>query len=337
MESVALIPAYKPEEAMLPFLRSLRAHFGVIVVVNDGSGDAYDALFDRARELGAVVLDHAVNLGKGRALKTGLNHILHTYPDCGGVITADCDGQHAVEDILAVRDALREHPDRLILGERRFTGKVPARSRFGNGSMRFLFALSTGTKLYDTQTGLRGFPRSLLPELLRVPGERYEYEINMLLRLPEWNVKPLEVPIQTIYLQENQSSHYHPLRDSARIAARMLLFSMGSLLSYFVDYGGFLLFLFLGLPEWACFGTARVLSSTFNYLINSRVVFRGRRTKRTVLRYYALALFVLLLGMAVLRLTTALNAPLLIKVAYDLVMYVFNYFVQRDFVFREKS
>ena len=103
MESVALIPAYKPEEAMLPFLQALREHFGVIVVVNDGSGDAYDALFNRARELGATVLDHAVNLGKGRALKTGLNHILHTYPDCGGVITADCDGQHAVEDILAVR------------------------------------------------------------------------------------------------------------------------------------------------------------------------------------------------------------------------------------------
>ncbi len=336
MDSVALIPAYKPEEAMLPFLQALRERFEVIVVVDDGSGGDYKALFDRVRELGADVLTHVVNLGKGRALKTGINHILCTYPDCEGVITADCDGQHAVEDILAVRDALREHPDRLVLGERRFTGKVPVRSRLGNSSMRFLFALSTGTRLHDTQTGLRGIPRSLLPELLRVPGERYEYEINMLLRLPEWHVSPLEIPIQTIYLQGNQSSHYNPLRDSARIAARMLLFSIGSLLSYLVDYGSFLLFLSLDLPEWVCFGSARVISCTLNYLINSRVVFRGRRTKRTVLRYYALALFVLLMGMAVLHLTEALHAPLLIKVAYDLVMYVFNYFAQRDFVFREK-
>lgn len=336
MGYIALIPAYKPEETMLPFLRELKAHFDTIVVVDDGGGEAFASIFDAVRAMGIDVAVHAVNLGKGRALKTGINFILQNYPDCDGVITADCDGQHAVEDILAVRNALQEQPDRLILGGRHFTGNVPARSRLGNSSMRFLFALSTGTKVRDTQTGLRGIPRALLPKLMRLPGERYEYEINMLLKLSEWDVKPHEISIQTIYLDENKGSHYNPLRDSARIAARMLLFATGSILSFLADYGAFLLLSALGVQEWISFGAARVFSCTLNYLINSGVVFRGKRSGSTLLKYYALALFVLLLGMGVMRLTETLHAPLLIKLGYDLVMYVFNYFMQRDVVFRTK-
>lgn len=337
MGYIALIPAYQPESVMLPFLQKLKESFETIVVVDDGSGKDYADKFDAVRAMGIAVVAHAVNLGKGRALKTGVNFILQTYPDCDGVITADCDGQHTVEDILSVRDALKEHPDRLILGGRRFTGQVPARSRAGNTSMRILFALSTGMKLYDTQTGLRGLPRSLLPALLRLPGERYEYEINMLLKLPEWNMKPYEIPIQTIYLNENQGSHYHPLRDSARIAARMLLFGLGSILSFLADYGAFLLLTAFGLHDWLSYGIARAFSCTLNYLINSGVVFRGKRTKSTLMKYYVLALLVLLLGMGVLRVTEALHAPLLIKLVYDLTMYVVNYFIQRDLIFRTKA
>lgn len=337
MGYIALIPAYKPEEVMLPFLHDLKERFGTIVVVDDGSGKEYKGIFDAVRMMGIDVTAHAVNLGKGRAIKTGLNFIMQKYPDCDGVITADCDGQHAPEDIVAVRDALIASPECLIVGGRRFTGNVPRRSRAGNGVMRVLFTLSTGMKIYDTQTGLRGIPRSLFARLLRLPGERYEYEINMLLRLSEWGVKPKEIPIKTIYLNENKGSHYNTLRDSLRIGARMLLFALGSIVSFLVDYGVFILLTVLGLPYWGAFGLARAVSCTVNYLINSNVVFRGNCTRKTMLKYYALALFVLFLGMGVMGLTASLQMPVLIKLCYDLVMYVFNYFMQRDVVFRPEK
>ena len=337
MGYIALIPAYKPEDVMLPFLHDLKERFGTIVVVDDGSGKEYKGIFDAVRMMGIDVTAHAVNLGKGRAIKTGINFILQKYPDCNGIVTADCDGQHAPEDIVAVREALTESPECLIIGGRRFTGNVPRRSRAGNAVMRVLFTLSTGMKIYDTQTGLRGIPRVLFSRLLRLPGERYEYEINMLLRLSEWDVKPKEIPIKTIYLNENKGSHYNTLRDSLRIAARMLLFTLGSIVSFLVDYAGFILLTALGLPYWAAFGIARVVSCTVNYLINSNVVFRGKCTRATMAKYYMLAAFVLALGMGVMRLTEALHVPVLIKLCYDLIMYVFNYFMQRDIVFRTKT
>ncbi len=94
-----LIPAYKPNNSMLPFLEELKTLDAHILVVNDGSGPQYANIFRRTRQMGIDVIEHAVNQGKGRALKTGLNNILLNCPDANGVVTADCDGQHLVKDI----------------------------------------------------------------------------------------------------------------------------------------------------------------------------------------------------------------------------------------------
>lgn len=168
-----IIPSYEPDEKLPGLLKELKgAGFQNIVLVDDGSGEAYAHLFKEAEEsFGCRVLHHAINQGKGRALKTAFNYCLQEFSDAVGVITADSDGQHSPECILACADALLAHPDSLILGCRCFEGKdVPARSEFGNKCTRMVMKYLTGITVSDTQTGLRGIPTSFMERLLMVKG-----------------------------------------------------------------------------------------------------------------------------------------------------------------------
>lgn len=347
---VILIPAYKPVfDEMVPFVKELRESYDKIVCVDDGGGEEFKNVFDECEALGCVVLKHEVNRGKGAALRTGLGYIKDEMKDAGGVITADCDGQHTVSDIKKVTQALFDHPDDMIIGGRRFDKDVPFRSKFGNMFTRVMFKLTTGISIYDTQTGLRGFPMSLLPDLIALPGDRYEYEMNMLLKLRDWGVSPYEVTIATIYLNENKGSHFNPLRDGLRVSARVLKYAGGSILSFLIDWALFLLLMklaFSGAGEnikYAfAFGIARIISSTFNYLYNRKAVFGGKNYERgATLKYFLLVIGVLGLGMLVQRLTAYIPGGDVvhsaIKLVYDAVMFVVNYILQRDFVFKIKK
>ena len=157
----------------------------------------------------------------------------------------DADGQHLPADIDAVCRAWRQNPEALVLGSRRFTGKVPLRSRFGNAITRFIFRVATGVAVYDTQTGLRAFSVSRIPMMLEMQGERYEYEINVLLYATRRKIPIQEVEIATVYLDGNQTSHFNPLRDAWRIYKMILLFAASSLVAAGVDYGLVLLFSYL--------------------------------------------------------------------------------------------
>src|SRR5262249_43671421 len=91
-----LIPAFRPNETLGEVVRRLAAS-GVrsIVVVDDGSGPEFQPLFESLERIAAVrILRHAVNLGKGAALKTAMNEALTKMPEAIGVVTADADGQH---------------------------------------------------------------------------------------------------------------------------------------------------------------------------------------------------------------------------------------------------
>lgn len=236
-----LIPAYEPDERLLNLIGQLKKMPDTrIVIVDDGSGEAYRPIFDAARAAGCIVLRHEVNRGKGRALKTGFRYLLDAG-ERGPVVCADSDGQHLPADIGRVAAAVREQGCSLVLGSRRFTGKVPLRSRFGNAVTRFVFAFTTGTKIYDTQTGLRGYSSGMLEWLCSVPGERFEYEMNLLLGAKRKGCTLAEVFIDTVYLDDNKSSHFRPLADSARIYLPILLFSASSILSAGIDFA--LLFL----------------------------------------------------------------------------------------------
>ncbi len=226
---VVLIPAYEPDEKLSELVRNLRAvrrdggrlgeptlpGFAHIVVVDDGSTKPEaKAAFEAIRGLVDVLLVHAVNRGKGAALKTGFAWIRDHLPEIEVVVTADSDGQHTPKDIRRVATVALRHPESLVLGVRRFTGKVPFRSQLGNMWARLFFRLLTGLSVADTQTGLRAIPRGLLDRMLALKGDRYEYETRMLADVRKHRTKPRQVPIETVYIDENKSSHYRPLKDT---------------------------------------------------------------------------------------------------------------------------
>ena len=245
-----LIPAFNPDLNLPAYVRELcEAGFSHIVVIDDGSFQEKQEIFQRLEtEYGCLVLRHAVNMGKGRALKDALNYYqVFLSRECSGVITADCDGQHTVEDIRRMGQAMEEHPDSLILGARDFDQKsVPAKSRVGNKLTRTVMRLFYGGKISDTQTGLRAIPNSLVEEYLTLPGERFEFETAMLLTALRRKTRIEEVPIQTVYLDGNKSTHFRPVADSWAIYKLILgtffKYSLSSLSSCLIDFALFLNF-----------------------------------------------------------------------------------------------
>jgi glycosyltransferase involved in cell wall biosynthesis len=228
---IVLVPVYKPGDPLLGFVTEVRAAApdAQVVVVDDGSGPAATAVLDRAAGLGCTVLSHPANRGKGVALKTGLRHIAAAHPG-QDVVCADADGQHGVPDVLAVAAHVRE-TGHMVLGVRHFTGEdVPLRSRFGNTVTQVLFRAATGRGVQDTQTGLRAYPADLVGWLASVPGERFEYEMNVLLAATRAGHPIDEVVITTTYLEDNASSHFGALTDSARIYWPLLRHAATSLL-----------------------------------------------------------------------------------------------------------
>lgn len=218
---VVLIPAYEPDQRLVDVVAELRrqAPSWKVVVVDDGSSSRYASVFTMAAAVGATVLVHPRNRGKGAALKTGFTWVRDHFPH-QTVVCADSDGQHLVADIVRVGSAAR--PGTMVLGGRAFTGAVPLRSRLGNSITRHVFRALTGVSVHDTQTGLRAYPPELLDWLLTVPGERFEYEFQALLRSRTAGIRIVEVEITTVYDAELRSSHFRTVRDSARIYAPLL-------------------------------------------------------------------------------------------------------------------
>src|ERR1017187_10541585 len=232
-----IVPAYRPEESLLQLIGALsEKSIPAIVLVDDGSGPDYRETFRRAEEFPKVrLVRHAINLGKGAALKTGINYALCAFPGLQGVVTADADGQHHPDDIEQVADRLAAEPDRVVLGTRTFSGGVPLRSRVGNVVTRTVMRALVGQNVSDTQTGLRGIPARLLPRLLRLEANGYDFELDMLITVRQQAIRIAEVPIRTIYEPGNRTSHFNPLIDSMKIYFVLLRFSSVSLATAALD------------------------------------------------------------------------------------------------------
>jgi len=339
--AVLLIPAYRPEEGMLEFVTKVQAsgRFTSIVAVDDGGGADYAEIFARLTQMGVEVVTHAVNLGKGQAMKTGFNHILLHHPG-EDVVTADCDGQHSVPDTVRVADVLDTitEVDSLVLGSRKLDKNTPWKSRVGNGITRFAFFLATGFKVYDTQTGLRGFPAGLLPRLMEIPGSRYEYEMNMLLSFAREGFQIVEIPIETIYIHNNAGTHFNPVRDAFRVFSRLFVFAASSFFCYGVDYALYALLLAMGLlPLYACYALARLVSSTLNFYLNRKLVFKAEDSPLIgqLIRYYLLAVVVLVLGALLVQGFTHLGiSKYIAKPLADILLYILSFVGQRMLVFK---
>ncbi len=217
MENIFIIvPTLDPDEKiMTKFINELQQEFKHILVVNDGSSVEHKNFFENLEKQGIEIFNHDKNYGKGRAIKNAFNYIINKYPNIIGSITADCDGQHAVRDIKCVAEALLEYQESLILGVRDFEkDNVPFKSRLGNIFAKKMFKLILGVDISDTQTGLRGFGKNLMSKFSNIPGERYEFETNMLVNCDQYDIEIVEIPIETIYINSNAKSHFKPLKDS---------------------------------------------------------------------------------------------------------------------------
>jgi len=329
-----VIPAYEPDVGLESLVRDLANEFPVLIV-DDGSGGAYAGIFRSAEEMGAVVLRHDVNRGKGAALKTAFRYLLANGAPTHAV-TADADGQHSVQDIFSIASALSQFPDMLILGSRDVS-RMPPRSRLGNTITRTVFRLFTGLAISDTQTGLRGIPASLLERMTTVPGDRYEYEMNVLLTLKKWGVACKEIPIRTIYLNGNRSSHFHPVRDGLRVFSRLFRYALASLGCTALDYGLYCLLLPILRPAWS-YAAARVCSACVNYQVVRRMVFHTDPSARSALFYALLAIFSMAAGAAGTAGLSALSVnSILAKLVLDTLLFAFNYLVQKKLIFRRPA
>ena len=219
MEDVVIIPAYNPDVRLEVLVEKLSEQGFGILVVNDGSREEYRTVFDRISDK-ATVVHIERNGGKGGALKRGMRELLTHFPDCRRFITADADGQHKPEDIVRVRDELRQGSE-FVLTVRNFKRDIPARSKFGNDLSRVIYTVLTGHYFRDNQSGLRGFKTQHIDWLTRVGGEKYDYEMNMLYVADKQAIPITTILIEALYIDGNSSSHFDPVRDTLRIYRRL--------------------------------------------------------------------------------------------------------------------
>ena len=359
---IALIPAYEPDEKLKKLADELAERGFDIVVVDDGSGPDYAELFEELSQK-ATVLTHAVNRGKGAALKTGLSYInkYMAYTESvltpagaetvsgrdAVIVTVDADGQHLPDDVLRVAEISAQRRDALVLGSRALSEDIPVRSRFGNTITRHVYSAATGVHVHDTQTGLRAFHRSLIPRLLEIEGDRYEYEINMLMQLAAEGVPIIEERIETVYEDNNSGSHFRTVRDSFRVYKEILKFSASSLASFAIDYGMYALLLAAtgaaGIANSLVISNigARLVSGTANYMMNRKLVFRSRTGfAKSAAQYFLLAAFILAgntIVLSTLAGTLGVNR-FAAKLITEVIFFAISWTVQKYVIFfREES
>ena len=213
MKTIAVIPVYNPEPGLKALAEGLANAGFPVLVVDDGSVRDTERFGDLPETV--KVLKHPENRGKGRAIKTALEYLIDKPYDFA--VFCDGDGQHRIDDIKKVAERA-EQTGNTVFGVRNFfKAGIPLRSRFGNiwtsGVMRIFF----GYRIGDTQTGLRAIPRRLWARMIAMAGERFEYEVKMFPLLKKYR-EPLEqVPIETVYLESNRTSHFKPFTDSVKI------------------------------------------------------------------------------------------------------------------------
>ena len=355
-DAVILIPSLEPDERLPAYIRRLKeGGFARIVVVDDGSPEKYQPIFNEINEVeDTTVLHHEVNKGKGIALKTGYQWIMDNLRDeISGVITADADGQHTVEDCLMLAGKLEDGERALYLGSRDFNAdNIPPKSRFGNKMTSLVYKLLYGQYLPDTQTGLRAFRKEELPFMINVEGARFEYEMKVLIACSRAKIPIVPVPIETIYENENEGTHFHPIKDSFRIYKVILgsffKFMASSLTSVVIDQGIFNLMNLVVFangaikdPRKILISTiiARVISATVNFLMNRNLVFKDKgEAGKSFLRYVILGVAIMLLsaGGTWLLGMTGMSSTVA-KLITDTLLYFVSYRLQERWVFRGEN
>lgn len=336
---VVIIPAYKPDQTLTAITDQLWAYGCQIIVVDDGSGEEYQQIFDKIKDI-CIVLHHAENHGKGVAIKTALSYIKREMWENESIGIMDCDGQHLPKDMQKLLQYTRTHRKTMVLGVRAVGKEMPLKSKVGNQITRSVYRLVSGVKVSDTQTGLRAFDSELIDKLLSVEGKRYEYEMNVLMTCAKEKIPIEEVQISTIYRdKDNSNSHFRSFRDSFRIYMEILKFILSSFSSFILDYLLFSILMLL-LPHTAIAillanMAARIVSAFYNYSMNCRFVFHTGQRIREAAGYFVLAGFILIMNNLILELfVQVLCVPVhLAKLLTESLLFVISWLIQKHIIF----
>ncbi|MBR1416931.1 MAG: glycosyltransferase family 2 protein [Bacilli bacterium] len=333
MNKIALIPSYCPDENLIKLVKELKDNNYKIVVVNDGSNPSFNPIFNEIKEISHVIT-YKKNMGKGYALKKGLKYINDNFNNYI-IVTLDSDGQHKVSDANKLVNYAKNNLDTLVLGKRIRSKKTPLKSRLGNSITKLVFSLNTGLDIYDTQTGLRAFSNKLINYMIETKGNRYEYEMNVLLYLKQYNIKYKEIEIETIYINNNSNSHFNAIKDSYKIYKEIIKFSMSSFISFIIDFIFYSMFLIISNNLIISNILARFISSICNYNINKKLVFNSKN--KSLVSYYLLVIIVLLLNTYLLTLLTYMNINKFIaKLLVEIILFILSYIVQKKIIFNRK-
>jgi glycosyltransferase involved in cell wall biosynthesis len=337
-----VIPAYNPEYHLVNLVERIREQTSLpIFIIDDGSRDKTKSIFEEIKTKNfenVILLAHAVNLGKGAALKTVFNHILVNYPSVQGVVTLDSDGQHRVEDCINVLNELEKNPKAFVLGYRTFSKDIPLKSYIGNTISKFVYRIILGYDFKDTQTGLRGLNREFMKACLGISSNRFEFETEQLALAVRNHLPIVEIPIETIYIQNNKSSSFRPLVDSFRIYFVLLRYAFSSVITAAVDFFVFLLSLSLGSSVFAANMIARTVSIGVQFVLLDRYVFYS---KAKLLNFVLFAGYVYIMGiisaMSQIGLINHFNFPVVAaKVLVEGTLFFVNFAFLRIYIFTRK-
>lgn len=350
-----IIPALEPELEFCEYVRKLqKIEHSHIVVIDDGSGESYQTVFQMLEHMeNCVVLTHHKNEGKGAALKTGFQYVKEQAEEGDHIVCVDCDGQHAVEDVIAICEKMKQYPGTLLLGSRNFSSKnTPFRSLIGNRTTSFFLWMLSGKWLSDTQTGFRAFDTSLLDPMLEVPGTRFEYEMQVLLTCIQNKIPVRTESIRTIYQDGNSGSHFRPVRDSFGVLGALFSnigkFGLSSFLCALLDVCLFWLMLNMAGNGNRMFGlhtvfaatvVARIASAGTNYMMNRHLVFESKTRSRSLIRYALLCCALTAASaVSVFGMTRGFHInPATSKIVCDSILFFVSYRIQKNWVFLRRE
>ncbi len=328
---IALVPAYEPDKNLPRIVNELKENNFDVIVINDGSDINYKEFFDACN---TKIISYPTNRGKGYALKKGLEYVKNNYEKYI-IVTIDSDGQHTVEDAINLCRYVRENPDTLAIGKRLRKDNVPVRSKIGNALTKFVFELATGEKIYDTQSGLRAFSNNLMDYMIEIEGERFEYEMNVLLYLSKRNIKYKEIEIQTIYIDNNKKSHFKALKDSLKIYGKIAEFKVIPLITFFMDlvvFAALIIWLNKIIPSNII---SKIVSLALYYILNIREIFKEKpMIKDILIQILTIILYIGLSTTMVYVLSKLINAYTS-KVIIELILFIIIQKIKNNF-FRSK-
>lgn len=215
LECCVIIPTYNNYKTLQQVIEGVLVFTTDIIVVNDGSTDATSEILVAFPQIQQIHLSE--NKGKGNALRRGFKHA--TSLGYSYAISIDSDGQHFPEDIPKFMEALEQNENKkiLLIGSRNMTQVgVPKKSSVGNKFSNFWFWVETGIRLVDTQSGFRLYPLFAMKNL-RLYTNKFEYEIEVIVKAAWSGIEVKNIPIQVHYKLENRVSHFRPFIDFTRI------------------------------------------------------------------------------------------------------------------------